>query len=369
MNRKSCYESSPAAELKCRRTPLRGSTPVTGVSSSIELPPVAIDENACPLDIGRTPATATTTLGKFAAVLRGSDPPHASIQFAVVSPLSTTGGSFLSEETAPQQQTIKKQQQLRTSSCQCPCRACAACPVRAEQQLPTDPSESSTSTSELLTGRLGDWICAPFLRLARWRAADVPGRYRFDCLKIPEEPLKRPQQRLLEITEFPFLILWVYGTYWICIVAIAAKDTPSTVWISAAVASVLVGIGLNANAYKCVTVPRRRGTIRHHRCARALFDLHRYGGDYGDVEMKIDWGTVIRFFVIPFGVSALSGITNANRHRFLLVFPKDTNLLMLAILIPASIVTFMAMLRIYLLWRLKVRWSTYVLFLNGALVD
>lgn len=350
------YESSPNAELKCRRTPLRGSTPITGV----ELPPLG-NENIN-LEIGKTPAT--TTLGKFAAVLRGSDPPHASIQFAVVSPLSTTGGSsFLSEE-----QVVPTKQPQRTSSCQCPCRACAACPVRAEQQQQQiEPSESSASGSE--TGGIGDWICGPFLRLARWRAKDEPGRYKFDCLKIPEEPLRRPQQRLLEITEFPFLILWVYGTYWICIVAIAAKDTPSTVWISAAVASILVGIGLNANAYKCVTVPRRRGTIRHHRCARALFDLHRYGGDYGDVEMKIDWGTVIRFFVIPFGVSALSGITNANRHRFLLVFPKESNLLMLAILIPASIVTFMAMLRLFLLWRLKVRWSTYVLFLNGALVD
>lgn len=69
-----------------------------------------------------------------------------------------------------------------------------------------------------------------------------------------------------------------------------ATYSPSTVWLSAAVASVLVGIGLNANAYKSVTVPRRRGSIRHHRHARALLELRRYGESIDSVEMKIDWG-------------------------------------------------------------------------------
>lgn len=78
---------------------------------------------------------------------------------------------------------------------------------------------------------------------------------------------------------------------------------------------------------------------------------------------------VIRFFIIPFGVSSLSGLTNSNRDNFLLVFPRDPFYLMLAILCPSIVVTCLAVLRVLLLWHLKVRWSLQVLFLNGALVD
>lgn len=69
-----------------------------------------------------------------------------------------------------------------------------------------------------------------------------------------------------------------------------ASCSPATVWLSAGVASILVGIGLNANAYKSVTVPRRRGAVRHHRHARALLELRKYGESIDTVEMKIDWG-------------------------------------------------------------------------------
>lgn len=78
---------------------------------------------------------------------------------------------------------------------------------------------------------------------------------------------------------------------------------------------------------------------------------------------------VIRFFIIPFGVSSLSGLTNSNRDNFLLVFPRDPFYLMIALLCPTVVVTCLALLRLVLLWKLKIRWSLQGLFLNGALVD
>lgn len=213
------------------------------------------------------------------------------------------------------------------------------------------------------------WVKQKILGFCAMEAPDDPEKYKYDSRIIPEDPLPKGIQRLLEITELPFMILWVYFVYWIVTVSMTAAHAPSTVWLSAAIASVLVGIGLNANAYRSVTVPRRRGSVRHYRHARALFELRKYGESLDTVDMKIDWGMVIRFFIIPFGVSSLSGLTNSNRENFLLVFPRDPFYLSISILCPAAVVAVLAVLRLFLLWRIQVRWSFLVLFLNGALVD
>eukprot|EP00920_Eleutheroschizon_duboscqi_P033964 GHVT01081531.1.p1 GENE.GHVT01081531.1~~GHVT01081531.1.p1 ORF type:complete len:298 (-),score=73.48 GHVT01081531.1:1371-2264(-) len=130
---------------------------------------------------------------------------------------------------------------------------------------------------------------------------------------------------LLEITELPFLILWVYFTFFVVISVFAASRVRYLIWVNAAVAGMLVGIGLNANAYRAVM----------------------YKG-------KPDYGMIIRFFLIPFGVSALSGLTNGLREEFLLVFPKDPIYLTIAVCTPAMVVSTLLLTRLIVLWRSKV---------------
>ncbi|KAL8425014.1 hypothetical protein ACSSS7_008417 [Eimeria intestinalis] len=124
---------------------------------------------------------------------------------------------------------------------------------------------------------------------------------------IPYNPygLSRLTRQLLELTELPFMILWIYFAYFLVIVALTAHKVKSRVWLSALVAGTLVGIGLNANAYRAIM----------------------YRG-YPDV------GIIVRFFLIPFGVSALSGLTHSLREQFLLVFPIDPVELLIAIAVP-----------------------------------
>lgn len=71
---------------------------------------------------------------------------------------------------------------------------------------------------------------------------------------IPYNPygLSRLTRQLLELTELPFMILWVYFAYFLVIVALTAHKVKSRVWLSALVAGTLVGIGLNANAYRAI---------------------------------------------------------------------------------------------------------------------
>jgi len=164
--------------------------------------------------------------------------------------------------------------------------------------------------------------------------------YRYDSLVKLEKPFSPPVRRLLEITELPFMIMWVYFTYWIIIVSLCASQVRNTVWISAAIAGLLVGIGLNANAYRMI--------IEHG---------------------VIDYGVVIRFFLIPFGVSSLSGMTNSLREQFLLVFPRDPFELAVSICIPAVVISCLVIVRLTLLWKLRIRMTLRVLLLNGSLTD
>lgn len=162
--------------------------------------------------------------------------------------------------------------------------------------------------------------------------------YKYDSTVELEKPLPRRIRGLLEITEIPFMIMWVYLTYWIVIVSLYAHKVKPNVWISAAVAGMLVGIGLNANAYRMIIAKGR-----------------------------IDYGVVIRFFLIPFGVSSLSGITNSLREEFLLVFPRDLSELVISLCLPAIVVSIIVVIRITVLWKLRVKLTFRSLFLNGTL--
>lgn len=141
--------------------------------------------------------------------------------------------------------------------------------------------------------------------------------------------------RILYLTELPFLIMWTYATYWTYLVVMYANQVRTMIWLSAAVAAILVGVGLNANAYEMLSASER-----------------------------IDYGVVIRFFVIPFGVSSLSGMTNQLRDQFLLVFPRDPVELLIAILLPACVVLFLFFSRLLIISQLSVPWSVGVVFMN-----
>eukprot|EP00917_Polyrhabdina_sp_WS-2016_P004573 GHVP01010479.1.p2 GENE.GHVP01010479.1~~GHVP01010479.1.p2 ORF type:complete len:254 (-),score=28.03 GHVP01010479.1:86-847(-) len=156
--------------------------------------------------------------------------------------------------------------------------------------------------------------------------------------KIDEQPI-RAVQRLLILTELPFLILLYYLTFWVTIVVFTHPLVPKMVWLTGTIAGVLVGIALNANAYRYV---------------------------FGET---IDYVTAVRFFLIPFGVSTLTGITNSLRERFIMVFPKDPLQLTISLATPSAVVTFFFLARIVLLWKLSVKWRFRVLFFNGNLVS
>eukprot|EP00922_Rhytidocystis_sp_ex-Travisia-forbesii_P040886 GHVS01061044.1.p1 GENE.GHVS01061044.1~~GHVS01061044.1.p1 ORF type:complete len:540 (-),score=114.08 GHVS01061044.1:849-2468(-) len=155
---------------------------------------------------------------------------------------------------------------------------------------------------------------------------------------VPYNPyqLKRTTKALLHFTEFPFLILWVYFAYFIVIVVLAAPRARQLVWLNALVAGFLVGLGLNANAYNAIM----------------------YKG-------QPDIGMVIRFFCIPFGVSALSGLTNSLREDFMLVFPKQPMHLLIAVLTPASAVLSLVLMRVITLTCARVPLTWRNAALNG----
>eukprot|EP00922_Rhytidocystis_sp_ex-Travisia-forbesii_P038319 GHVS01057078.1.p1 GENE.GHVS01057078.1~~GHVS01057078.1.p1 ORF type:complete len:265 (-),score=47.92 GHVS01057078.1:92-886(-) len=155
---------------------------------------------------------------------------------------------------------------------------------------------------------------------------------------IPSNPyeLSRGIQILLQFTELPFLILWIFFSYFIVIVILTAAKVRQLVWLNALVAALLVGIGLNANAYHAIMY---RGSV--------------------------DYGMVVRFFLIPFGVSALSGLTNSLRDEFMLVFPKDLSHLTIALLVPSGTVVLLMALRALALRAQKVPLTWRNLLLNG----
>ncbi|PFH31675.1 hypothetical protein BESB_026490 [Besnoitia besnoiti] len=157
---------------------------------------------------------------------------------------------------------------------------------------------------------------------------------------VPYNPysLSQTTRQLLEFTELPFMILWVYLTYFIVIVALTASKVKKLVWVSAVVAGTLVGVGLNANAYRAIM----------------------YRG-YPDV------GMIVRFFLIPFGVSALSGLTNSLRERFMLVFPKDPVELVIAVACPTVVVCTLMLSRIIILRKHRVPITLRNFLLNGRI--
>ncbi|KEP62642.1 UNVERIFIED_CONTAM: hypothetical protein HHA_295995 [Hammondia hammondi] len=157
---------------------------------------------------------------------------------------------------------------------------------------------------------------------------------------VPYNPynLSLTTRQLLEFTELPFMILWVYLTYFVVIVALTAPKVRKLVWVSAVVAGALVGVGLNANAYRAIM----------------------YRG-YPDV------GMIVRFFLIPFGVSALSGLTNSLRDRFMLVFPKDPVELIIAVVCPTVVVCVLMISRILILRKHRVPTTLRNFFLNGRI--
>eukprot|EP00918_Siedleckia_nematoides_P077022 GHVU01168334.1.p1 GENE.GHVU01168334.1~~GHVU01168334.1.p1 ORF type:complete len:367 (+),score=47.19 GHVU01168334.1:344-1444(+) len=166
------------------------------------------------------------------------------------------------------------------------------------------------------------------------------GQPKYDSMTKLTESFPRLHRRILEFTELPYLILWTYFAYWLIIVIVFGPSVPGMIWLSSAVAGTLVGIGLNANAYR-----------------------------YVFREGRVDYPVIIRFFLIPFGVSSLSGISNSLRENFLLVFPRDPPTLAISIAIPAAVVCLLFLLRVVFLIKKKVRLCFRVLFLNGHLTD
>ena len=73
------------------------------------------------------------------------------------------------------------------------------------------------------------------------------------------------------------------------------------------------------------------------------------------------------FFLIPFGVSALSGLTHSLREDFLLVFPVDPVELLIALTAPTVVVCTLLLSRLLLLRRLQVPITLRNFFLNGCI--
>eukprot|EP01054_Gregarina_sp_Poly1_P010611 Gregarina_sp_Poly_1__10610@NODE_792_length_6267_cov_148_487258_g580_i0_p6_GENE_NODE_792_length_6267_cov_148_487258_g580_i0NODE_792_length_6267_cov_148_487258_g580_i0_p6_ORF_typecomplete_len161_score12_41DUF1449/PF07290_11/0_22_NODE_792_length_6267_cov_148_487258_g580_i011901672 len=86
--------------------------------------------------------------------------------------------------------------------------------------------------------------------------ADHRNKYTFD--RVPTKPLTGSYRFVLTVTELPFLILWAYAAYWIEVCLHVGHEAPAQVWQSALVAGLLVGLGLNANAYRALRRPLSR---------------------------------------------------------------------------------------------------------------
>eukprot|EP00915_Cephaloidophora_sp_WS-2016_P004563 GHVH01006103.1.p1 GENE.GHVH01006103.1~~GHVH01006103.1.p1 ORF type:complete len:461 (+),score=38.79 GHVH01006103.1:328-1710(+) len=332
-----------------------------------------------------------------------------------------------------------------------------------------------------------------------------PEKLRYDV--PPAIPLRRTVRRLLQVTEFPFVILWAFFAYWTVILCFSIRDTTRMMWLSALFAGLLVGVALNANAYKYIIKPktRSRAAVRgghitlgsdsvqlnrdrdvedatwwgpgefplnqemgsrydfrggvtfptaainedeeaqnyadehasaqrsnlmklvvrfprffnqlvttKRQCVRqsplqrlennatserkpmsatmphilnssmndnrpmsinafssgmnSLTKLARDWSIFSDtLEWELDIPTMIRFFIIPFAVSSISGMTS-DEDKYVLVFPKDNLHLAISLAVPFSWVFLLAVIRFALLLILKVTWRWKVVFLNGCLV-
>lgn len=90
--------------------------------------------------------------------------------------------------------------------------------------------------------------------------------------------------------------------------------------------------------------------------------------NWDESETTIDYGMMVRFFLIPFGVASLSGMTHTRPDKFYLVFPRDPFLVALFVFIPTVVVSSLVIIRLSLLYRLNVQFSFKALFLNGKLI-
>ena len=93
------------------------------------------------------------------------------------------------------------------------------------------------------------------------------------------------------------LVLWGYFAYYLATVAFFFSATPGSLWLTALLVALIVGIALNAAALEDSGV-RDYIVEAPFRC--------------------------LRFFLIPFCVSSLSAISQINGDHFVLVFPSET---------------------------------------------
>ncbi|KAH0481452.1 MAG: uncharacterized protein KVP18_004791 [Porospora cf. gigantea A] len=218
----------------------------------------------------------------------------------------------------------------------------------------------------------------------------------------PPIPLARAHSLVFFMTEAPFLILWTYAVYWLVLVSRTHKGAPTEIWLAAVASGLLVGLGLNANAYRYLFAPRPR---RRSECVETLRRLiiavrsrrvtlggcspsspstqlntylHRLSFFKAVQRPRLfprqqdwvfDFGTSLRFFVIPFGISAMSGLTRQHKDDFFLVFPRDPAELIYYLTVPAVVICLLFFLRLGLLLHLKVDWSVSTPLFNGRLCD
>jgi len=278
------------------------------------------------------------------------------------------------------------------------------------------PNDSSLNIPQSLVGRIAIVESTP----SNQEASIKEGRLCYS--EPPHIPLIRSLKRLLFVTELPFMIMWVYSTYWLTIISLDAKGVPRNVWYAAIVAGILVGVALNANAYKYIVKPRSRSRTRELKRLEENIEstyldstdtelVHRENDSQSNanivkmllhyprmfkrgsgksphkekvwfsknlasmnkffpegVQWSLDYGTMIRFFVIPFGVSSLAGVCSYHRDSYYLVFPKDEEKLIISLMVPTVVVTFLFLIRVAVILRIKVQRQLKVFFFNGCLI-
>eukprot|EP01053_Blabericola_migrator_P011272 Blabericola_migrator_1__11271@NODE_663_length_6971_cov_273_239426_g484_i0_p5_GENE_NODE_663_length_6971_cov_273_239426_g484_i0NODE_663_length_6971_cov_273_239426_g484_i0_p5_ORF_typecomplete_len163_score25_38_NODE_663_length_6971_cov_273_239426_g484_i063396827 len=99
--------------------------------------------------------------------------------------------------------------------------------------------------------------------------------YRYN--EVPVTPLSSRYRCILTVTELPYLILWAYAIYWIEVCIKVGGKAPAQIWMSAAVAGLLVGLGLNANAYRALRKPLSRTRKKRIAVKEAAAILRRKG--------------------------------------------------------------------------------------------
>lgn len=160
---------------------------------------------------------------------------HSSNDHAIEEPIfynsinSHNSAGGCSNTTKPEQQQAFSNS---SSLCHCPCRNCSACPVKvvpqSKMKMKNESPRFSRKLSDKNAGNIEDtddddscgylnrhqtsWWSRFRLALTnfyRMEAENDLEKFKYDIHVIPEPPLPKGTQRLLEITELPFLILWV----------------------------------------------------------------------------------------------------------------------------------------------------------------